>query len=139
MALATLMDRRAVESDREQVKLQALSVFRQRIEIFRESVAEEAGRSCWQKLSTELYLEQFRPCKVVRYQVADALDQMGMNISIWDDVRQIAEAAFDTFPQGKPLHPAKLKRMVTLGGLGEDLQSCNASMLSMLDWLSILV
>jgi len=139
LALAISMDGRIDDLEKEQARLKALAVFRDPIETFRESVAEEAGRASWQKLAKELYLERFRERKIVRAEIADALDRMGMNVSVWDDVRLVADAAIKEFHHGKNMHPRLLKSMVSRGALPKDLWSCNASMTSMLDWLSSVI
>ncbi len=60
---------------------------------------------------------------------------MGLDLSVWDDIRQVADAAIKEFHQGKDKHPKLLSSMVSKGALPEDLQSCNAAMTCMVDWL----
>ena len=64
LALAISVNDRIGALEKEQAKLQASAVFREPIEVFRECVAEEMGQASWRKLSSELYLENFKPPKV---------------------------------------------------------------------------
>ncbi|KAL3163401.1 hypothetical protein ABBQ32_009783 [Trebouxia sp. C0010 RCD-2024] len=136
LALAISMDSRIDSLEKECARMKALAVFRDPIGVFRESVAEETPWLTWQKLAKALYLESHKDTQPVRAEVKAALQQMGLSISVWDDVRQVADAANKEFHQGKNFHPKVLKTMIKMGALPEDLQGCNASMTSMLDWLS---
>ena len=60
--------------------------------------------------------------------MASALTDMGLDLAVWDGIRQVADAAIKDFHQGKHMHPKLLRNMVSLGALPKDLQSCNAAM-----------
>lgn len=59
LALATCQDKRITDLEKEQARLQALAVFRDPIEVFRDIVAEKTGRASWQRLARDLYLERY--------------------------------------------------------------------------------
>ena len=63
LAVAISMDDRIGTLEKNQAKLQALAVFREPIDVFRECVAEEMGRAFWRKLSSDLYIDSFKPPK----------------------------------------------------------------------------
>ncbi len=102
LALATSMNDRIGTLEKEQARLKALAVFREPVEVFQECVAEGVGRASWTKLSSELYIESFKPPKnrLVRQDIAKTLTTMNMDIHMWDDVRQVAHAAVKEFMRG---------------------------------------
>lgn len=134
MALATCQNKRITDLEKEQARLKALAVFRDIIEVFRDTVAEKTGRASWQRLARDLYLERCKKPKLARADVASALTDMGLDLSVWDGIRGW-DAAIKEFHQGKDMHPKLLSIMVSKGALPKDLQSCNAAMTQMLDWL----
>ncbi|DBA74482.1 TPA: hypothetical protein ACH3X2_000947 [Trebouxia sp. C0005] len=138
LALATSMDDRIGILEREQARLKALAVFRESIEVFQEFVAEGVGRACWTKLSSELYIESFKPPKkqLVRQDMAKTLTAMNMGILMWDDVRQVADAAAKGCCQGKKIHPMHLQACVSQGVLPNDLRRFDDAMSAMLGWLA---
>ena len=137
LALAISMDDRIGTLEKEQAKLQALAVFREPIDVFRECVAEEMRRASWRKLSSDLYIESFKPPKVqlVRQDLAKTLKTMNLDITVWDEVRQVSDAAVRGCHQGKEIHPRLLEASVSRGALPDDLQRYSASMSAMLGWL----
>ena len=138
LALATSMHDRLGALEKEQARLEALVVFREPIEVFWESVAEGMGRACWRGLFSELYLEHFKLAEnqLVRQDMAKLLVTMNMDIRVWDDVRQVADAGVKGFHQGT-IHPMLLKASISQGALPDDLRRYDASMSAMLDWLII--
>lgn len=113
----------------------ALAIFTDPIEVFRDFVAEKTGRASWQRLAKDLYLERYTESKPARAEVASALSCMGLDLSVWDGIRQVADAAIKELHQGKDMHPKLLRSMVSKGALPKDLWSCNVAMTCMLDWL----
>lgn len=72
--------------------------------------------------------------------MADALLHMGLDFSVWDGVRQVANAGSMASQQGKHMHPRLLNHMVNAGALPADFQCSkglifNAVMVCALDWL----
>lgn len=135
LTLATCQNNRITDLKKEQPRLQALAVFRDPIEVFRDLIAGKTGRACWQRLARDLYQEHYNESNPARAEVAVALTHLGLDLSVWDGVRQVADAAVKEFHQGKDMHPKLLRIMVSKGALPEDLHSCNAAMTQMLDWL----
>lgn len=138
MALASCQDKRITDLEKAQARLQALAIFTDPIEVFRDFVAEKTGRGSWQRLASHLYLERYRESKPARAEVAWALSCMGLDLSVWDGIRQVANAgsaANRESHQGQDAHPKLLRSMVSKGVLPEDLGSCSAAMTRMLDWL----
>jgi len=135
LALATSMDDRIGTLDKEQARLKALAVFREPIDVFRDFVAEEMGRPSWTRLSSELYLESFKPPKnqLVRQKMAKTLITMNLDIHVW--VTQVAHAAVKELYHGKQIHPIVLKTCISQGVLPNDLQRFDASTSAMLGWL----
>ena len=81
LALVTCQNKRITDLEKEQARLQALAVFRDIIEVFRDTVAEKTGRASWQRLARDLYLERCRESKPARAEVASALTDMGLDLS----------------------------------------------------------
>ena len=137
LALAISMDDRIGTLEKEQARLKALAVFREPIDVFRDFVAEEMGRPSWTRLSSELYLESVKPPKnqLVRQKMANTLITTNLDIHVWDDVTQVADAAVKELYQGKQIHPIALKTCISQGVLPNDLRRFDASMSAMLGWL----
>ena len=57
------------------------------------------------------------------------------DLSVWDGIRQVADAVIKEFHQGKDMHPKLLRSMLSKGALPKDLWSCNAAMTCRIDWL----
>jgi len=137
LALATSMDDMIRTLEKEQARLKALAVFTDPIEVFQEFVAEGMGRASWKKVSSELYIESFKPPKnqLVRQDMAKTLTTMNLDIHVWDDVRQVADAAVIEFHPGNKIHPMLLEAYVSQGALPDDLRQFDASTSAMLGWL----
>lgn len=135
LALATSQHKRVTDLEKEQARLQALAIFTEPIEVFRDFVAEKTGHASWQRLARDLYLERYKDSKPAQAEVASALSCMGLDLSVWDGIRQVDDAAIKEFHQGKDMHPQLLRSMVSKGALPKDLWSCNAAMTYMLDQL----
>ena len=67
--------------------------------------------------------------------MAKTLTTMNMDIHMWDDLRQVADAAVKAFYQGKKIQPMLLKACVSRGDLPDDLRRFDASISAMLGWL----
>ena len=115
LALATFQNKRIMDLEKEQARLQALAVFRDPIEVFRDIVAEKTGRASWQRLARDLYLERYKKSKPARADVASALTDLGLDLSVCDGIRQVADAAIQECHQGKDMHPKLLRNMVSKG------------------------
>ena len=138
LALATSVDDRIATLEKEQARLKALAVFKEPIDIFRDFVAEEMGRPSWTRLSSELYLDSFKPSKnqLVRQKMAKTLITMNLDIHVWDDITQVADAAIKEVYQGKQIHPIALKTCISQGVLpNETVRRFDASMSAMQGWL----
>ena len=88
-----------------------------------------------QKLANDLYLESFRDSTPVLAEMADALDHMGLNLSVWDGVQRVANASSIVSEPCRDMHPGLLRSMVMNGALPDDFHSCNATMTCMQAWL----
>ena len=91
LALATGQDLKI--TDLEKATLQALAIFRDPIEVFR-VVAEKTGRA---------------PIKARTSRSGQCPD-----LSVWDGIRQVADAVIKEFHQGKDMH---LKLLLVLVGM----------------------
>ena len=84
LALATGQDLKMIWR-KEQARLQALAIFRDPIEVFR-VVAEKTGSA---------------PIKARTSRSGQCAD-----LSVWDGIRQVADAVIKEFHQGKDMHPS---------------------------------
>lgn len=135
LAVAACQDQRITDLEKEQANLQTLGIFKDLIQAFRVCAAEKTGRATWQTLAKDLYVEQYTPTKPARADVASALSCMGLDLSVWDGIRRVADAGYMQPHQGKDMHPRLLRSMVSSGVLPQDLWSCNDAMTCMLGWL----
>lgn len=135
LAVAACQDQRIRDLEKEEARLKTLGIFREPIDAFRVCVAERTGRATWQALARDLYVEQYKQSKPARADVASALSCMGLDLSVWDGIRQVADAGFMEPHQGQDMHPRLLSSMVSSGVLPQNLWTCNDAMTCMLDWL----
>ena len=60
---------------------------------------------------------------------------MNLDITVWDDIRQVSDAAVKGCHQEKEIHPRLLMASVSRGALPDDVQHYSASMSAMPGWL----
>lgn len=80
VAVAVSLDDRIGILEKKQARAKALAVFRHPIEVFQDAVAEETGRTSWQKLAKALYFEHHRQQQPVRAEVKIVLGRMGFSV-----------------------------------------------------------
>ena len=76
-AVAISLDDNINGLEKQRARVKALAVFKHPIEVFRDAVAEETGRSSWQKLANALYLELDKQHQPVWAELEAALGRMG--------------------------------------------------------------
>ena len=64
-----------------------------------------------------LRVERCRETKPAQAGVASALSCMGLDLSVWHSIMQVADAAIKEVHQGKDMHPKLFRSMVSKGAL----------------------
>ena len=117
-------------------RLHFLATFRDPISLFRACVAEDMGYVSWSALARKLQLETYRKHRRVQQKLQGTLAADGLDISIWDHLRIIADAAIGELHQGSNMDPRQALHVIRNNRIPQSLQNTKGSLDKALVWLN---
>ncbi len=119
LARADALEARVSVLEAELNHRRSLATLRDPISVFRIFIAARMGYTGWDALSGALAVESYYPTapQLTTQRLETVLNQEGLSLAVWDDVRAVADAGIDAFHRGRGLAPALLLQMVRNGEL----------------------